>query len=68
MNRTGGCAGLAGAVGTAESKIYLSPGFMLNCAATMLFGGAVKSRCVTVDPAKVGLGLGVGVADPGPNL
>ena len=46
-------AGLAGAVGTAESKIYLSPGFMLNCAATMLFGGAVKSRCVAVDSAKV---------------
>jgi hypothetical protein len=28
---------------------------MLNCATTMLFGGAVKSHCVTVDPAKVGL-------------
>jgi hypothetical protein len=46
-------ADLPGAVGKAESKIYLTPGFMLNCAATMLFGGPVKSRCTFVDPAKV---------------
>jgi hypothetical protein len=44
---------LPGAVGKAETKLYFLPSFMLNCAATMLFGGKVKSRCRLVDPAKV---------------
>ena len=40
-------------MGKPESKVYLTLGFMLNCAASMLFGGTVKSRCTLVDPAKV---------------
>ena len=46
-------AGLGGAVGKAESKLYYSVGFFLNCVASMVFGGAVRSRCHLVDPAKV---------------
>jgi len=47
---------LAGAVGTAETKLYWSTGFLLNCAGSMLFGGKVQSRCRLVDPAKVAAG------------
>jgi len=49
-------ADLAGAVGTAETKLYLSVGFLLNCVGSMLFGGKVKSRCRLIDPAKVEAG------------
>ena len=45
--------GPGGAVGEAESKLYYSTSFFLNCVGTMLFGGAVKSRCRLVDPSKV---------------
>mmetsp|Transcript_58346 Transcript_58346/g.156133 ORF Transcript_58346/g.156133 Transcript_58346/m.156133 type:complete len:410 (-) Transcript_58346:166-1395(-) len=44
---------LPGAVGKAESKLYLTMSFMFNCASSMLFGRAVKPRCRFVDPAKV---------------
>jgi len=44
---------LGGAMGKAESKIYLTASFALNCASSMMFGGAVKSRCRLVDPAMV---------------
>ena len=40
----------------AETKLYWSLGFLLNCAGSMLFGGKVKSRCRLVDPAKVEAG------------
>ena len=46
-------ADLAGAVGKAESRFYYSVSFVLNCVSTMLLGGAVKSRCRLVDPARV---------------
>ena len=44
---------LGGAMGKAESKIYLTASFALNSASSMMFGGAVKSRCRLVDPAMV---------------
>lgn len=46
-------ADLPGAIGKAESKLYFRVSFVLNCIGAMLFGGAVKSRCLLVDPAKV---------------
>lgn len=44
---------LPGAIGKAESRLYYSVSFFLNCVGTMLFGGSVKSRCRLVDPAKI---------------
>ena len=46
-------ADLAGAVGKAESRLYYSMSFFLNCVSSMMFGGAVKCRCRLVEPAKV---------------
>lgn len=42
-----------GAMGKAESKVYTTVSFMLNCVSTMVFGGSVQCRCRLVDPVKV---------------
>jgi hypothetical protein len=46
-------ADLPAAVGRAESRIYHSASFALNCAGNMVFGGAVRSQCRLVDKGRV---------------